>query len=49
MTAVRKDREPGSTCKLFVRNVVGLVLALYCLFKSMEPLYFDIPAENDVF
>ena len=36
------------TCKVFVRNVVVLLLALYRVFKSMELVFFDSPAETDV-
>ena len=41
------DRDPVPTCKVFVRNLVVLFLALYRVFNSMESLSFDSPAENN--
>ena len=43
------DRDPVPTCKFVVRNVVVLFLALYHVFKNMEPLSFDSAVETDVF
>ena len=40
------DRDPVPTCKVFVKSVFVLFLAL-CI-KYMEPLSFDSPAETDV-
>ena len=44
----REDRDLVPTSKVFVRNVVVLCLALYRVFKGMEPLTFDRPAETNV-
>ena len=42
------DLDPVLMCIAFVRNDVMFFLALYRVFKSMEPLYFDSPAETNV-
>ena len=42
------DRDLVPTCKVFVRNVVLLFFDLYRVFRSMELLSFDSPAETDV-
>ena len=42
------DQDEVPTSKVFVRKVVVLFLALYRVFKSMELLCFDSPAETDV-
>ena len=42
------DRDPVPTLQVFVRNVVALFLGLCRVFKTMEPLSFDTPAETDV-
>ena len=44
-----KDRDPVPTSEVFVRNVVELFLALYCVFKCMEPLSFDSPVKKIFF
>ena len=41
------DRDPIPACKVFIRNVVVLFLALYRVFKSTEPLSFDSPVKTD--
>ena len=40
------DRDPVTMCKVFVRNVVVLLLALYRVFKNMKPPSFCQPCGN---
>ena len=42
------DQGPVSTCIAFVRDVCMLLLALYRVFKRMEPLSFYSHTETDV-
>ena len=42
------DRDPVAKWEVFVRNVVVLLLDLYCVLKSKEHLSFDSPAETSV-
>ena len=42
------DRYSAPTCKVFVRNIIVLFLALYHAFKSMEPLSSGSPEETDM-
>ena len=45
---LRTDRDLVRTGKAFVKNVVVMFLALYHIFKSMEPLSFDSPVEYPI-